>query len=71
MGVVRLQINTRMPDGHAPIVVLRRVVNQSFSDRPRVMPHDSARPRIEREGIIRLGDEHHSVHDDGGDLEHV
>src|ERR1700731_184115 len=41
--------------------MLRGVVDQPFSDRPRVMPDHSAGLRIQRKGIVRGSDKHEAI----------
>ncbi len=71
MGIVGFQKNSRAPDGHAAIVVLGGVVDESFGNRPRVMPDLASRSCVERKGIVRGSDEHDPVDHDGRDLQFV
>ena len=68
MRIVRFHVNPVVPNTNAAVDVPGRVVNQALRNRPRMVPHHSSRPRVEREGIIRSGHEHHSIHDNWSDF---
>src|SRR5262252_5046743 len=65
MCVVRLHINSRVPDAHAAIVMLRGVVDQAFGYGARMMPELSPRLSVEGECVVGGGDEQDSVHRNG------
>src|SRR5262249_31286921 len=67
--VVGLQKHPRVPDGHATVVMLRCVIDQSLGDGAGVMPNDAPGLRVEGVGVIRGSYEHYSFIYDGSDLE--
>src|SRR5215472_3758740 len=71
MGVVGFEIDARVPNTDTTIVMLRSIVNQTLGDRPRVVPDHSPSPAVEGVGIVRGGDKHQTVYNDGSDFEAV
>jgi hypothetical protein len=61
MRVVRFHVNPVVPKADAAVGVLRRVIDQPFRNRPRMMPHYSSGTCVERGGIVRGSHEHHSI----------
>src|ERR1700733_6707817 len=68
MRIVRLHVNPVVPQPDASVDVPRCIVDQSFRNRPRMMPHDSSGACVECRRIIRSSYEHHSIHYQRSDL---
>src|SRR5580693_8925326 len=59
--IIREDVDTRMPDGDAAAMMLRSVVDQSFADRPRIVPYAAAGASVHRVHIVRRADKKNPV----------
>ena len=64
MRIVGFHENSIAPHCHAAIEMPRRVVDESFRNRPSMMPDYASGTGIESKGVIRCSDEHDAVDDD-------
>lgn len=69
MSVIGLHVDAGSQDGHAPIVMLRGIIDQPLRDRSSMMPQQLARSRVKGVRIICAGDEHNARNDDRRHLE--
>ncbi len=68
MRVIGLGVDAGFPYAHAAAVMLRCVIDQTFADRPGVMPHHTAGLRVQSIHIVGSGDDHESVYYHRGDF---
>ena len=71
MRVVGFHENSIAPDCDTAIEMPRRVVDESFRDRPSMMPDHAAGAGIKSKRVIRCGDEHDAVDDDRGNFQTI
>jgi hypothetical protein len=71
MSVVGFHVESRLPDRDTTIVVSRGIIDQTLGNRPRIMPKCPARPRINRECVIRRRHKHDPIYNDRSHLEKI
>jgi hypothetical protein len=61
MRIVGLHVDPVVPNCHPAIDMTGGIVDQSFRNRPRMLPHHASGARIEGGGVVRRSYEHHSI----------
>ncbi len=68
MRIVCFHVDPVVPHCDTAIDMPGGIVDQSFRNRPRMVPHHASGARIEGGGVVRRGYEHHSIYYNWSDL---